>query len=172
MKKIVRIGKGEYGDVFCKIIYINKVLSISGVEGPTKNGDCKGSCGQILDEIRIEEFAKGWDERKLKLFLRYWKEYHLNDMQAGCIHQRAWGWKDRRIDPSELPKEKYYNHDERGIIASWVFPKDHPKGILSKPCPICDYRYGSDWLYKEVPESVIYFLFNEIPVTDEKPAWV
>jgi hypothetical protein len=55
--------------------------------------------------------------------------------------------------------------------AGWVFPSQHPKGLLTKPCPVCGYRYGNGWLYEEVPEEVLQWLQN-LPDTDQKPAWV
>lgn len=51
MNKIINPGVGKYGRVYCKIKYDGKSLSISGVEGPKANGNCRGSCGQIQDEL-------------------------------------------------------------------------------------------------------------------------
>ena len=55
--------------------------------------------------------------------------------------------------------------------AGWVCPSQHPKGLLTKPCPVCGYKYGSNWLYEEVPEDVIQWL-QDLPDTDQEPAWV
>lgn len=43
-----------YGDAkaYAKIEYENGKLSICGVVGPKRNGDCTGSAGQCVDEIR------------------------------------------------------------------------------------------------------------------------
>lgn len=35
----------------------------------------------------------------------------------------------------------------------WLKQGKHPEGILSKPCPICGYKYGSAWLYMPIPEE-------------------
>lgn len=35
---------------------------------------------------------------------------------------------------------------------------DHPRGLLGKPCEVCDYKYGSAWLKEDVPADVISFL--------------
>lgn len=45
--KVVRVGRGSNGQVFVTIKYEDGELSLTGVEGPNSNGDCKGSCGQI-----------------------------------------------------------------------------------------------------------------------------
>ena len=45
-EKVVYLGDVHYNaKVFCKIKFVDECLSISGVEGPLANGDCKGSCG-------------------------------------------------------------------------------------------------------------------------------
>lgn len=39
--------------------------------------------------------------------------------------------------------------------AGWVSPAEHPKGLLSKPCTECGYRYGSAWLKEELPPEIL-----------------
>ena len=163
INKIIRpgtidTGNGRRANVYCRIKYRDKKLSISGVIGPTVGGNAIGGCGQIDMEFahRKKEdddsrygyltkpsdfrFAKGWDSKKWLDFLDVWKQYHLNNMQAGCEHQRKLGWK------------RY---------------GDHP----SEPCPVCGYKYGTAWLMLDVPEEVITFL-KGLPETDKEPAWV
>jgi len=51
--------------------------------------------------------------------------------------------------------------EEKGTetkIANWVDYREHPEGLLSKPCPVCGYAYGSAWLFEEVPAHVIEWL--------------
>jgi len=55
--------------------------------------------------------------------------------------------------------------------ANWVDHREHPEGILSKPCEVCGYAYGSQWLREEVPADVIEFL-KSLPDTDIQPDWV
>lgn len=33
----------------------------------------------------------------------------------------------------------------------WLKQSEHPDGILSKPCPVCGYKYGSSWVYYPIP---------------------
>jgi len=40
----------------------------------------------------------------------------------------------------------------------WLTPDKHPDGILTKPCPVCGYKYGTKWLFEPVPDDVIKFL--------------
>lgn len=72
----------------------NARLSISGVEGPLVNGDALGSCGQIykpLEEYERFKFNKGWDADLYNRFVSIWERWHLNEMNPGCLHQRAAG---------------------------------------------------------------------------------
>ena len=75
-------------------------LSLTGVVGPQANGNCRGSCGQIRQPnlIRYEE---GWDAASVAHLFVIWERWHLNDMRAGCAHQRALGWNDYTQHPSE-----------------------------------------------------------------------
>jgi hypothetical protein len=169
MKKIVRIGKirpewTQKGfDIFCKVILEDGRLSMSGVMGPLASGNARGGCGQIDMEFKHRdmedndkrysglikasniEFAPGWDKDKWFDFLDIWKEWHLNDMQAGCEHQRELEW-------------TYEDHHNKETF----------KG---DPCPVCGYEIGSAWLRKDVPQNVIEWL-EALPDTDKQPAWV
>lgn len=53
----------------------------------------------------------------------------------------------------------------------WVRYDESKKGILSKPCPVCGYKYGSGWKTEEVPQDVIDWLFN-LPEAKIRPAWI
>ena len=134
-------------------------LSISAAVWNYRHSDCL-QCGQCLDSL-LPYFKTN------KLFLsvyRLWNLYHLNDMKAGCEHQRAAKWEDKRIDPKELPNS-HANRDKRGIVAHWIYPLEakgrnfvdsdsiHKDGLLTKPCPVCKYRYGSVWLFEPIPDA-------------------
>lgn len=158
--KVVRVGKTADGNAFAKIEYKAGRLSISGAIGPMSNGDCRGSCGQWnmsfkeCDErghwtVADVTPAPGWTAGKILDFLNIWDKWHLNDMQAGCEHQR------RRETKT----------------AGWVRFDEHPRGLLSKPCPVCGYKYGSAWNREAVPEDVLQFLAG-LPDADVTPAWV
>lgn len=151
LHKVVRPGTVPTGrrrsSVFAKIDYDGERLSIVGVVGPTAKGNSHGGAGQIVDELdrlnspesTARNYAPGWNGRKVHEFAKVWRDWHLNDMRAGCEHQRAMGW----------------TYDE------------HP----SEPCPVCGYKFGTQWLKEDVPDSVIAFL-KSLPETDRAPAWV
>lgn len=185
LAKTVRVGHAPtftsrgiptMANVFCRIEYKNGRLSITGVVGPKANGDALGSCGQITDTLKSPELVPYRDFPVAK-FVEVWERWHLNDIRAGCEHQRAEGWNKRPIDPTK-PLNSYGKHYEGQRFASWnmltwVPESEHPEGLLSRPCPTCGYKYGTKWLTEEVPEDVIAWLFSDaVPVTDVKPAWV
>lgn len=64
---------------------------------------------------------------KLKRVVEIWEEYHLNDTQPNCIHQESFNCN------CEDFKEKAENE--------------------SNKCPM-NYKYGSKWLLKELPEDI------------------
>ena len=99
-ERISRIGWASVPEhrkamVFVTVKWDGRKLSISGVEGPKRNGDAFGSCGQIADHLLGYEAAELVDIARLRSI---WLEYHLNDMQAGCEHQQRMGWGHEEIE--------------------------------------------------------------------------
>lgn len=39
--------------------------------------------------------------------------------------------------------------------AGWVYPHEHPRGLLAKACDECGYKYGTQWRKEEVPADVL-----------------
>ena len=231
-KKIYRIGtlatlqKRAYS-IYVEVVYKDGKLSLHGVEGPLPNGNCVGSCGQIDMHLDVKDIIPSarWTRPMITRLLEIWKEWHLNDMKAGCEHQRAswniskvltvteYSWTTqyhalvKKASAGELSVRKYREFqklaakvtmvtiasnrakyeselikellDEGWIkagkteekIAGHVYPHEHPEGILTKPCEVCGYKYGSAWLRVEVPESVLQELLD-FPETDKQPAWI
>ena len=168
------------------------------------------------------DFADGWNEELWLDFLEVWEVWHLNDMQAGCEHQRTlWDSKKKveivtyrmtsevlsrqnKIESAMMESAKKTGKAEltdseqeilslpweikgperRDLVASgnyeekgretkavgWLYEKDHPEGILCKPCPECGYKYGSAWLEAELPDSVVSFI-EGLPEADRTPYW-
>ncbi len=196
MEKVMRIGtietreNGRRASVFVKVEYDEGKLSISGVVGPLPTGNALGGCGQISMDFAHRDpkdndgrcdhpippdafrFAPGWTADKWLDLLDAWENWHCNDTQAGCEHQRALGWDKEPIDPSQPTSAygKFYPGQKQDSwnLKGWVHP---PHGHLCEPCPTCGYKYGTEWKRKEVPSEVITFL-SELPNADKEPAWV
>jgi hypothetical protein len=116
MHKIVRLGTRKiYGgrsySVYCEITIKDGKLSIHGVEGPLASGNCLGSCGQIdMGGLEMDSYAPGWSAELVEQFADVWDRWHLNDMQAGCEHQRALGWTKYNEHPNEPCPECGYKY--------------------------------------------------------------
>jgi hypothetical protein len=107
--RVCRLGESAHvGSTFVKIEYRDGKLSISGVEGPKANGDARGGGGQIvMSGFDIEQYAPGWDRESVAKLADIWNAWHLNDMRAGCEHQRAehWGEEDIEVVTYRLTSE-------------------------------------------------------------------
>jgi hypothetical protein len=159
MKKIVRLGTINNYSIFCKIqLSEDGCLSISGVEGPLANGDCKGSSGQINRHLKTEQskinLAPGWTSTKLAQFFDIWEHWHLNYMKAGTPEQEA------ELKKHTFPGYPVSHHE-------WASKILKDAGLN----PHNGYVYGSAWKKEEVPADVITFL-ESLPDTDKTPAWV
>lgn len=205
-QKIVYLGdlKARRGrnPVFCKIEFKDDHLSVTGVIAPTRNGDCE-SCGQIEMSLQLDNFvsfAPGWNADLVAQFLETWRHWHLNDLRAGCEHQRAAGWK---LCPGHYPSDEDKKSAVRptcsGAMEPWashlfdeatiakaktmleaagynVYKAQRERyhcreDKLSQPCPVCGYKMGTAWLFEAVPEDVLTFL-SHLPDTTVTPAWV
>lgn len=156
--KTVRIGtQPRLGSLYCRIVFALGKLSITGVEGPTRNGNCLGSCGQIdMHPWTIDAYAPGWDAARVERFRDIWKAWHLNDMRAGSPAQRAY---------LEANPATGYDATRDALIDAGLSP-DHTYLHEGKP-----YAYGTAWLRDEVPADVLEFLCN-LPDADTSPAWI
>ena len=160
MNKIVNIGKFKqyngknYGNVYCKIVYDGKRLSITGVESPRPNGNCLGSCGQIVDSLKdITEFNEGWTIGKLNAFVAIWKIWHLNDTRAGTPTQMRY----LRMNNVSLNANDY---EKTCAILKTA-------GLYE----INGNTYGGNWYFEEVPQDIITWLEN-LPKSKDTPYWV
>lgn len=73
---------------------------------------------------------------------------------------------------ADSPLSGCYEVEKRETkLANWVTEAEHPRGVLSKPCPVCGYKYGTKWLLEAVPGEIIEFL-EKLPDSKLKPAWV
>lgn len=155
MKKYFLVGKiKNVHDVFVTVQWCNDRLSITGVIGPNANGNCAGSCGQIVDYLSdITHYADGWDASKVKMLQSYWNRWHLNDMRAGSFVQEEY-LRDNPINV-EYP-QSHYVEASKVLEAAGLNPDED------------GYHYGHAWKYEQVPEYVIEF-FNSLQETTEMP---
>jgi len=159
--KVVRIGTAkDYGytpySVFCKIKYVDGRLSITGVEGPTQDGNARGSCGQISKPENWLVLADGWTMERINEFWGIWNRWHLNDMRAGSKVQEDY----LRANPvSYKYPESHYEVASRALADAGLNPDTD------------GYKYGHARKTEEVPTEVLEFL-KSLPDADRTPAWV
>jgi hypothetical protein len=164
-RRAMTLGTAPYGDsrstVTVDVEWTGEALTISGSE---RYGRTDVSFGQILDTARharprADDKHTREDVRRL---CAIWHRWHLSDLHAGCEHQRAAGWGERRIDPAK-PIRAYGRHypgqqHDTWNMLGWVREEEHPDGLLGRPCPECGYRYGTAWQREEVPTGVLVAL--------------
>jgi hypothetical protein len=64
-------------------------------------------------------------------------------------------WEVKQAPDSESVASGRYEVDKRETkAAGWVRQDEHPRGLLSKPCEVCGYKYGSAWLFRPLPAHV------------------
>ena len=226
------VGTGKMYNAFVEISYKDGKLSLHGVIGPRRNGNCYGSCGQCVDEIRKGTPNPGWSREMLDKLCDIWDEWHLNDLRPHCEHQKALGWDKEALQPVTLyhyclnpdavKKQKEaeaaaitalkngetftptkdqsfyaslpyfldvyedqnmdvtscyepYNNSIHGASETktrgWMRFDQSELGLIGKPCPVCGYKYGTEWKKEEVPKEVIDWLLA-LPETTIEPAWV
>lgn len=161
MKKTINLGKVDYNGTGRRINAVDIEVELEGdrlsIMGSIWNGPHTDivSGGQNLEEIGRMFPANA----KVQRIVEVWRRWHLNDMRAGCEHQRAEGWDKRPIDPSK-PLNTYGTHfpgqtSSSWNMLTWVRRDEHPEGLLSYPCPVCGYRFGSAWLKEDLPADVL-----------------
>src|SRR5215472_8685565 len=140
-KRVVKIATCKIGPwqvpVFVTIDFDGERLTLTGVEGPRANGDAWGSCGQLGLHDRAAHWRENYtaeDGIDLVRLLAVWERWHLNDMHAGCEHQRTEGWEKRPIDPNK-PTYAYGKHfvgqrSDSWNMLTWVTRSEHPDGLL------------------------------------------
>lgn len=128
MKKVINFGKIDYNGSGRKVNTIEVEIELK-----EQNGKPVFSVsGAIWNSTHTDIHSAGQNLDKIKnyisdpLFLEvfvFWKKYHLNDLHAGCMHQDV------------------------------LWTKEEKAKMIGKPCPVCGYKYGTSWVYQEIPES-------------------
>jgi hypothetical protein len=124
-------------------------LSIRGSIWNTTHTDCN-SCGQNLDEIA--KYIKPYNSRYIEFqqIYRWWHLYHLNGMNAGTVEQD--------MELQKFPNVKTYVEQCEILKKAGLYEVKLPDGTM--------YKYGSAWLYREIPDKdlreIIEYLFSQI----------
>jgi hypothetical protein len=104
-------------------------LSICGETYYRDARDCE-SGGQILDEVR-RLLQESGDERlnkpreQIERLLLVWERWHLNDMRAGCEHQRA------QWDPSRKIELVTYKQTKAAMLKDHATAREAVKRLVN-----------------------------------------
>lgn len=117
-EKIVHVGKTrDCGELYARIKYEGGKLSITGVEGPKRNGDARGGCGQTIMSPRdIVKHARGWSPETVAKFREIWERWHLNDMRPYSPEMREAGWHEKAHGYGS----KRWKEDVPGEVLAWL----------------------------------------------------
>lgn len=151
--------------VFVTVVWDGEELHFTGVEGPKRNGDCSGGCGQI--EMHWRENPECWTygspdmpRARVERLMELWDRWHLNHMKAGSPAQEAW----LRANPVKVVyPESHLDVALVALTAVGLQPDPDHIGSNGKP-----YSYGAQWLKEEVPHDVLVELLT-YPTSDKLP---
>lgn len=111
MKKIVypiqiQCLDGIFRNVKVSIFFKESRLSIVGT-----SSIMSGQINEYLESLDSKDYQlhPDWTEEMFRKLLDIWERWHLNDMRAGCSHQRAMDWnRDEHLDkPCPICGYKY-----------------------------------------------------------------
>lgn len=113
-------------------------LSICGCVYNKTKTDCVAA-GQIIDSL-VEFHSDFKPNGRFGKIIDIWKKHHLNGMHAGTVEQE-----------NALKDFDSYNYTEQCEYLKNV-------NLYTVKLNGEDYTYGSAWLYRELPESVIDYI--------------
>lgn len=118
-------------------------FSASGGIWNNKTGQNKDyeTCGQCL--ARLLEYKEVAYNKTYQEIYELWSEYHLNDQNAGTVRQ------ERALKKAGITNNNYSYDKALAYLES--------NGLNE------EYKYGSEWLYRAIPDDDlqrIYNLFN------------
>jgi hypothetical protein len=143
-KKTVFVGVTDSGGLKVSIDWDGQRLSITGTEG-------RDSCGQIIMRPwNFQTYATGYSAETVQQLRDIWEKWHLNDMQAGSPAQTAF------LEANPVSRADHYTAATEALKAAGLNPD---LNYLHKGKP---YKYGSAWLFVEVPAEALQYL-HQLP---------
>ena len=132
---------GAHVSFWVRVSWDGTRLSFVGAEGPTRNGGCVGSLGQCPKVLgRIYRFGPWWNEERAAYLSALWDEWHFNDVQASCFHQRTlgWTWKTHPMQPCPVCGYVLGSKWNRREVPQEVLLAISELPDADRPCPWSD----------------------------------
>lgn len=115
---------------------------------------------KVLEVVKYTLTAKAYDFRRDALLLAERAAVEgvvalLTDMEKALLSP-DWFRTLYALPEKGTPLYGCYEEESREEKTSrWVKETEHPDGVLMKACPVCGYKYGSEWLYEKLPQEII-----------------
>jgi len=151
-KQIIDFGKIDFNKTGRKVNLVEIEIELS-----TDNN--LSICGNVWNNLKTDIISGGQNLDELKPYFKYdqlfnklyriWKLYHLNDMQAGTPVQ---------MEHIETVRHKHTG----GGWYTWACDELDKVGLLTTTYNNKPYKFGSQWIKKEIPQNVLKFLNVEV----------
>jgi len=159
-KQTIDLGKIDFNETGRKINSVE-------IEVELKDNSVLSICGSVWNNQKTDIISGGQNLDTLKpyfennsLFHKLWllcKNYHLNDMQDGTALQMA---------HLETVSHKYNGTITTTVSYSswydWACSELDKVGLLTTTHKNKPYKFGSQWIKKEIPPDVLEFLDVEV----------
>lgn len=157
MHKYLKLNKK-----FMTIYRLWKLYHLNGMHPECEHQHANGWTEQAKKEVTIYEYTTTMEAYQQK---RKLKNIIIESAKQGKIHQTTKqeqtilnlkNFFKTHLKFEELTEEQqqfYKPCKQENKTLGWLTQEQHPEGILSKPCEICGYKYGSAWNYFPIPEE-------------------
>lgn len=103
----------------------------------------------VRQYFRTYDTIKKCDEitNKILGFAKQQKPYIPTDEECTYLNLKPYiTTYDEELDDTRY---KLYSTDRK--TRGWLSINETPLGLLGKPCPVCNYKYGTSWIKFEIP---------------------
>lgn len=151
-KRTIDFGKIDFNKTGRKINLVEIEIELS-----TDNN--LSICGNVWNNLKTDIISGGQNLDELKPYFKHdplfnklhriWKLYHLNDLQAGTSAQ---------MEHIETVRHKQTDSS----WYDWACLELEKVGLLTTTYKNKPYKFGSQWIKKEIPQNVLKFLNVEV----------
>ena len=159
-KQTIALGKIDFNNT-------GKKINLVEIEVELKDNNILSICGNVWNNLKTDIVSGGQNLDTLKPYFEHnslfhklwllWKNYHLNDMQAGTTLQMAHLETVRHNHNGTMTTTSCYAN-----WYDWACSELDKVGLLTTTYKNKPYFFGSQWIKKEIPPDVLEFLNVEV----------
>jgi len=143
---------------FKEIYRLWKAYHLNGMHPECEHQKALGWEEKAEEQVNIYTFTMDADtiraqkilESKVLQAAKYGEEY-LTTQDEQLLLGLNYSVKTHCDTLPENISKFYKRKDTEQKTLGWLHEKDHPDGILGKPCPVCGYKYGTAWKHHPIP---------------------